>query len=694
MHSDTQRARFFTWIVIVLSLVVGAGFFLWMSGKYRGQAAQKVNVSKTNIMAALPASTLVGYWTFDGSHVVWGDTTSEIKDVNPGTKHHGDASNLSPPSAVPGRTGQALSFNGTSSVVSLGSVSSSVKTVAFWVKPNTTTQPLIDLNGTATVDVSSGTVQGNNFTSPTIYVDGVAMAGVSLAAPTFVSEYPTAFNSVTSPKTAVNAVSINTGDVLIGVAAHESDTGTLAITEDGAASWVSQQTYKTTDYSETSAWSYVATTSETLTVTFTDNSGYFGGNVVRFSGSDGVGASAKNQGASGSPSVNITTTQANSAIVVIVSDWNATGGTQTFTSDGGAGSPTNLTDYPGDSSHYGVAIAYYPNAGAVGSKTVGMSAPTGQKWTIVAVEVKGDIGDIPLDTEWHHVTVTTGTGINASAVNLGKIASSYFGGTLDDVRFYSGALTATEVADLFRSTGAGEVSSSGGEGMMTNGLVGHWTFDGNDIKWSDTSLEIKDVSGNGNHGDAAGSLATTSVVPGKLGQGLSFNGTSDYISAPLDLSSTQTVTVSFWFKANTWVNGEYAFMFNDGGWGFEFIPSEGGIICYAGDMYLRVHANTGPNIKCYDTRPSSGEWHYFAAVFDLGQATPSNELNLYLDGALQSPYYISAIANNTINFGSDSLFIASTNVPDSYLAGSMDDFRIYNRALSASEILNLYTLGK
>lgn len=93
-------------------------------------------------------------------------------------------------------------------------------------------------------------------------------------------------------------------------------------------------------------------------------------------------------GASGSPSVSLTTTQANSAIVVIVSDWNAGSGTQTFTNNF-SGTPTALTDYPGDGARYGVAIAYFPDAGAVGSKTVGMSAPTGQKWTIIAIEVKG-----------------------------------------------------------------------------------------------------------------------------------------------------------------------------------------------------------------------------------------------------------------------------------------------------------------
>lgn len=214
-----------------------------------------------------------------------------------------------------------------------------------------------------------------------------------MAAPTFVAQYATDFNSYTSPKTVMNAVAINAGDVLVGIMTRENGIGGIVpnITENGSASWVTQQITPTINYDWTSdrISTYTATQNETITVTTTSSGAiYFGSNVVRFSGSAGVGASNIATGTSGNPSVSLTTTQANSAIVVIVSDWNAVSGTQTFTNNF-SGTPTNLTDYPGDLTHYGVAIAYFPDAGAVGSKTVGMSAPTGQKWTITAIEVKG-----------------------------------------------------------------------------------------------------------------------------------------------------------------------------------------------------------------------------------------------------------------------------------------------------------------
>jgi hypothetical protein len=80
---------------------------------------------------------------------------------------------------VAGKIGQALSFNGSTSYIS-GPTYNGVMTVSFWMKPNTTTQQILSLNATlASTSVSSGTISANNFTSPTIYVDGAVSSTVS-----------------------------------------------------------------------------------------------------------------------------------------------------------------------------------------------------------------------------------------------------------------------------------------------------------------------------------------------------------------------------------------------------------------------------------------------------------------------------------------------------------------------------------
>jgi len=82
-------------------------------------------------------------------------------------------------SVIAGKIGQALSFNGTNSYINVGTGPSSVETVAFWFNPNSTTQSILALNGSANITTSSGVLTATNFTSPTLYVDSTATSSVS-----------------------------------------------------------------------------------------------------------------------------------------------------------------------------------------------------------------------------------------------------------------------------------------------------------------------------------------------------------------------------------------------------------------------------------------------------------------------------------------------------------------------------------
>ncbi|MBU4298664.1 hypothetical protein KJ636_01340, partial [Patescibacteria group bacterium] len=68
-----------------------------------------------------------------------------------------------------GKFGSAIDFNGTSTYVSAGNVSSGIQIVSFWLKPDNLTNYVIDLNGTQTITLASAAISANNFTSPTIY---------------------------------------------------------------------------------------------------------------------------------------------------------------------------------------------------------------------------------------------------------------------------------------------------------------------------------------------------------------------------------------------------------------------------------------------------------------------------------------------------------------------------------------------
>ncbi len=76
-------------------------------------------------------------------------------------------------------SGRCVYLDGSNDVVTLASTVAGVQSVSFWVKPLTTSEQLLDLNGTAYIQASSGTVSATGFTSPTIYIDGVVSSTIT-----------------------------------------------------------------------------------------------------------------------------------------------------------------------------------------------------------------------------------------------------------------------------------------------------------------------------------------------------------------------------------------------------------------------------------------------------------------------------------------------------------------------------------
>jgi hypothetical protein len=80
--------------------------------------------------------------------------------------------------------------------------------------------------------------------------------------------------------------------------------------------------------------------------------------------------------------------------------------------------------------------------------------------------------------------------------------------------------------------------------MISNGLVGYWTFDGGSIDWRTNT--IRDVSGNGNTGSLVTMSTSSSPTLGKIGQAMKFQGFPDRISMGNVLHPTGAFTYSAW----------------------------------------------------------------------------------------------------------------------------------------------------
>lgn len=213
-----------------------------------------------------------------------------------------------------------------------------------------------------------------------------------MAAPTFVS-YTATTSLVTSGTPKTVSVSVQSGDRIVVVGCSEDSAYTLGTPSDGTNTYTSAQNLGVTSYARVAIWTATAASTASLTISMTlSNSGKnWGFAVFVFRGSAGFGASNSTNASTGGPSLGLTTTAANSAIIFINGDWAAVdGASRTFRQV----NSTNPTDrsYARDAATHTVYVASYADAGAAGAKTVGLSAPSTQKYAIAAVEVKGSAG--------------------------------------------------------------------------------------------------------------------------------------------------------------------------------------------------------------------------------------------------------------------------------------------------------------
>lgn len=280
---------------------------------------------------------------------------------------------------------------------------------------------------------------------------------------------------------------------------------------------------------------------------------------------------------------------------------------------------------------------------------------------------------------------TTGLG-NNMAVG-GSSTANYFNGTIDELRTYNRALSATEIANLY-SSGTAKIKSSlpattvnktrTPVGSLQSGLVGHWTFDGSSV----SGTSVADMSGNGNTGTLTNGASPTI---GKIGQGVTFDGTNDYVNVPNTSGALAPGTGSF--SATFWYKGTRTEEFlHDNG---TFLGARWVISSF---KYSFTGAFSAGLASGTYTLPSDNDWHHLAFVLD--GSTNSDTISMYLDGA---PLEVDATgSHNNQNIPSTSLQIGrgyslSSNI---YRQGPMDDVRIYSRALTAAEAKQLYLLGK
>ena len=265
--------------------------------------------------------------------------------------------------------------------------------------------------------------------------------------------------------------------------------------------------------------------------------------------------------------------------------------------------------------------------------------------------------------------------VNLNLNQIGRYSNFYnqynVKGSIGEVRIYNRALSATEVLQYYNSS---KYKYNVSENIVTDGLVLNYDA-ANPNSYAGTGITINNLSGIGN----TGILINGPTFSGLNGGSIVFDG-NDNIEVPSISSISGDFTVGVWFYTTATPNVNYKrlvdFDFRNGFW-------------------LGRNANTytwGGGIK-EGSLPygiylpfTNGEWHYLVSI-----RSGSTHI-LYGDG-------ITSTISNTVTSGDLSsagkiLIAREYNDGTSFYDGRIAQVQLYNRALSAQEVLQNYNATK
>jgi gliding motility-associated-like protein len=271
----------------------------------------------------------------------------------------------------------------------------------------------------------------------------------------------------------------------------------------------------------------------------------------------------------------------------------------------------------------------------------------------------------------YKVTVTDASG--CSAVDSSYVSITNANIINNDTVICRGSTITLSIDSLF--PGANSCTLNQIPVSARSNLVAYYPFCGN----------ANDVSGNANHGTVYGSTLTNDRF-GNSNSAYSFNGNNNYIQLPNFQS--RNITVSMWAKINSVTTQQQLLRNRWGGYGISMTPSSG-IPKLSVFTHLKDYAWTTSGVASVGTNSIStvdNQWHHIVFTYD------SLRLKMYLDNQ-----YIgadSAFGLGQILYQNSGLGLAIGRDGDAslyYFNGLIDDVMFYNRALTGSEVSQLYS---
>ncbi len=246
-------------------------------------------------------------------------------------------------------------------------------------------------------------------------------------------------------------------------------------------------------------------------------------------------------------------------------------------------------------------------------------------------------------------------------------------------------LKASDVKTIYLLYGNSKVTNES-KSIKDNSLVLFLTFDEG---YGTIAYDYSGYKNNGtlyNASQVCGNPPTTSGpdycptwIDGKIRKALSFDGIDDYVKVPTSPSIrdySKGVTVCLWFKANRIDISQGQFGQNGPGYLNFWMPAGTSYTC------LRWETDGGQNF-CSNTPIYSNVWYFACGMYDTSLS--SNQAKLYINGNLDKQASLTFTTTKTAD-----ITIGGYGVNQYLFNGTIDEVRVYNRALSESEIKTLY----
>jgi hypothetical protein len=217
------------------------------------------------------------------------------------------------------------------------------------------------------------------------------------------------------------------------------------------------------------------------------------------------------------------------------------------------------------------------------------------------------------------------------------------------------------------------------EGIVTNGLVLNVDA-GFTPSYSRSGTTWYDVSSGGNNG----TLTNGPTFNSDNGGSIVFDGSDDYgVTSPTNFTANNDFTYEIWVKSDQYITSR-GILGNKGYWSSGGQGAVIGNISNPQTIYGYVTTNTGH----FDISSNVGPTYGWTNVI---MRRSNNDLRFFINGAQRGS---TQTISGTVTDVSDKFWLGSYNNGNTPWLGNMAIARVYNRALTSTEILQNYNATK